>query len=76
MHDMPLYLTSMPQTIQLVGKLSMIAEQQDQPTQSLNFEVETYNFCPTRYRHNNRNINPANQRAREVVNENKCKVKN
>ena len=28
-----------------------------------------YNFCPTRYNHNNQNINPANQHAREIVNQ-------
>ena len=41
------------------------------------FEVKTYNFCPTRYNHNNQNINPAaNQRAREIVNQYRCKIRN
>ena len=40
------------------------------------FEVKTYNFCPTRYNHNNQNINPANLRAREIANQYRCKVRN
>ena len=40
------------------------------------FEVKTFNFCPTRYNHNNQNINPANQRAQEIVNQYRCKVRN
>jgi hypothetical protein len=39
------------------------------------FEVKTFNFCPTRYNHNNQHINPANRRAREIVNQYKCKVR-
>ena len=39
------------------------------------FEIKTFHFCPTRYNHNNQNINPANRRAREIVNQYKCKVK-
>ena len=39
------------------------------------FEIKTFTYCRTRYNHNNRNINPANRRAREVVNETKGKVK-
>jgi hypothetical protein len=27
------------------------------------FEIKTFTFCPTRYRHTNCNINPANRRA-------------
>ena len=40
------------------------------------FEVKKYNFCPTRYNHNNQNINPANRRARDIVNQYNCKVRN
>jgi len=41
-----------------------------------NFEVKTFTFCNTRYNHNNCNINPANRRAREVVNDYRRRVRN
>ena len=40
------------------------------------FEVKTYTFCPTRYNHNNQNINPADRRAREIVKDYRHKVRN
>ena len=40
------------------------------------FEVKTYTFCPTRYNHNNQNINPADRCAREIVKDYSHKVRN
>jgi len=40
------------------------------------FEVKTYTFCPTRYNHNNQNMNPADRRARDIVNDYKRRVRN
>ena len=39
------------------------------------FEVKTYTICKTRYDHNNTTINPANRRAKEVIQEYNLKFK-
>ena len=39
------------------------------------FEVKTYTICKTRYDHNNATINPANRRAKEVIQQYNLKFK-
>jgi hypothetical protein len=67
MHDTLLYLTSMLQNYP-TGRQVVNDSGATRSAEAI-FEVKTFTFCPTtRDNHNkNRNINPANQCAREIV---------